>query len=141
MCCILFLARARRTLRRIPMIKMEIVQPSYDAGNETIHADHIIRFLNESGYDLYADHWNEQSLYFGNHGNEIQAIDRLFGSEKFKLPASREELTNGAILILKQPLDVATFNHKNFLKSWTDVIAIERSLSAKMKKHFLGIGA
>ena len=107
------------------------------AGNETVTPHDIIRFLNESGYDLYVDHWNEQDLYFGKHGNQVMEVDKLFGSEKFNLPASIEELNKGANLILKNPLEVNTFNHKHFLKSWTDVIAIEKSLSKKMKKRWL----
>lgn len=129
---------ARKVLKRVPMIKMEVVQPSYEAGNETVTAEHILRFLNASGYDIYCDHWNEQNLYFGNHGDKIQEVDKLFGSDKFKLPASLEHLKGGAIQILRSPIDVASFNHKNFLKSWTDIIAIERGLSSRMKAHFLG---
>eukprot|EP01035_Chromulina_nebulosa_P001527 gene1527-2050_t len=36
----------RRTLRKVPMIKLELVQPEYTAGNETIKAEDIILFLN-----------------------------------------------------------------------------------------------
>lgn len=54
------------------------------AGNETIKAEEIVLFLNRSNFDIYLDHWNEQSLYFGNYGNQLMDIDKLFGSEKFK---------------------------------------------------------
>ena len=37
-----------------------------------------------SNFDIYLDHWNEQSLYFGNYGNQLMDIDKMFGSEKFK---------------------------------------------------------
>ncbi len=97
----------------------------------------ILKFLNASDFDLYCDHWNEQHLYFGKYGNQVQEIDKLFGSEKFKMPTDLEVLKNSAIMILKSPIDVATFNHKNFLKSWTDVIAIEKGLSMKMKNKWL----
>lgn len=107
------------------------------AGNETVTPHDIIRFLNESGFDLFVDHWNEQDLYFGKHGNQVMEVDKLFGSEKFNLPASVEELNKGANLIMKNPLEVHTFDHKRFLKSWTDVIAIEKSLSKKMKQRWL----
>ncbi len=86
---------------------------------------------------MYVDHWNEQHLYFGKYGNQVQEIDKLFGSEKFKMGTDLDVLKNSAIMILKSPIDVATFNQKNFLKSWTDIIAIEKSLSKKMKAKWL----
>lgn len=46
-------------------------------------------------------------------------------------------LKNSAAMILKSPIDPATFNQKNFLKSWTDIIAIEKGLSKKMKEKWL----
>ncbi len=119
------------------MIKMELVQQSYQAGNETVTPADIVHFLDRSGFDLFVDHWNEQNLYFGKHGNQVMDVDRLFGSEKFKLGPSEEVLNAGALQILKHPLEAATFSHRNFLKSWTDVIAIERSLCDKMKRRWL----
>jgi hypothetical protein len=98
-------------LRRIPMIKMELVQnecklkndlkrvpchstfsvsfaeslsdcaiftesphlfPILDvAGNETMTAHQIVLFLNKTNFDIYADHWNEQDLYFGRHHQKV----------------------------------------------------------------------
>jgi hypothetical protein len=42
-----------------------------------------------------------------------------------------------AILILKNQIDPATFNQKKFLKHHTDIIAIEKTLSKKMKQKWL----
>ena len=53
---------AKRALNRIPMIKIELVQPDYQAGNETVSAEHVMQYLMDNGFDLYTDHWNEQSL-------------------------------------------------------------------------------
>lgn len=131
------LKSAKRTLRRVPMIKIELVQPQYQAGDETVKAEDIILFLNRSNYDLYADHWNEQSLYFGNHGKEVLEIDRLFGSDKHGLQADQNLLAEAAKRILSKIIDPASFNQRDFLKSHTDIIAIERSLSTKMKQRFL----
>lgn len=64
-------------------------------------------------------------------------IDKLFGSEKFNLAADVSALHEGAKLILKHPIDPATFNQKSFLKSHTDIIAIERGLSNRMKRFWL----
>lgn len=40
--------------------------------------------------------------------------------------------------ILSSPIDHKTFQayHRTFLKKYTDIIAIEKSLAVKMKKHF-----
>lgn len=111
------------------------------AGNETVSPFDIMNFLNRSGFDLYADHWNEQDLYFGRHGSKVMPIDALFGSAKFDLLTSEQALREAAVTILSQPFEAATFNHGKFLKSWTDVIAIERTLSEKMKRRFLHGGA
>lgn len=124
-------------MRRTPMLKIELVQPSYTAGNQTVHAADIIHFLNQSHFDLYMDPFNEQHLYFGQHGNKVQDIDGIFGSSKFSLPSSMDALNNAAIRILQSQIDPATFDHKQFLKQGTDVIAVERSLSKKMKKFWL----
>ena len=128
---------ARRALRRIPMIKIELVQPSYEAGNETVHIQNILEYLEEYGFDLYVDHWNEQHLYFGKQPNDILEIDRMFGSMKFKLQSDVPLLRECAKRILSQPIDVKNYNREQFLKHATDVIAIQRSLSDKMKKAFL----
>jgi hypothetical protein len=64
-------------------------------------------------------------------------IDKLFGSEKFNLPTDLTALHEGAKLILRNPIDPATFNQKVFLKSHTDIIAIERGLSTRMKQYWL----
>jgi hypothetical protein len=66
-------------------------------------------------------------------------IDELFGSEKFKLGTDISKLHAAAELILKNPINLETFSHKEFLNSHTDIIVIERSLSKKMKKFWLGI--
>ena len=51
---------AKRALSRIPMIKIELVQPDYQAGNETVSAEHVMQYLVDNGFDLFTDHWNEQ---------------------------------------------------------------------------------
>jgi hypothetical protein len=100
-------------------------------------AHQIVLFLNKTNFDIYADHWNEQDLYFGRHHQKVMDIDKLFGSEKFNLPADVSLLHDAARIILRSPIDPATFNQKVFLKSHTDIIAIERGLSEKMKKFWL----
>lgn len=99
----------------------------------------IIQFLHQNRFDLYFDHWNEQHLYFGKHGNAVQDVDHLFGSDKFNLPLVMKPLEDAAVRILSNPIDPPKFNQRNFLKSHTDVIAIERGLSSRMKERFLGI--
>jgi len=79
------LVGGRRTLRRVPMIKIELVQSSYADGNSSATPEEIVKFLHSNGYEIFKDHWLENSLYFGNRGNEVLDIDRMFGSSKFKL--------------------------------------------------------
>lgn len=43
------------------------------SGNETVTANDIIQFLNQSNFDIYADHWNEQG--YGDGAMMIAAID------------------------------------------------------------------
>ena len=128
---------ARRTLRRIPMIKIELVQPEYSAGNETVSSLHVLQYLKDKDFELFVDHWNEQHLYFGKRGGDVLDIDRMFGSSKHKLKADLNFLKQSAKLILQNPIDLMTYSQKNFLKSATDVIAIERTLCEKMKRLFL----
>lgn len=125
---------ARKTLKKTPMIKIELVQPEYISGNESVSASHIVDFLHRNHFDIYMDHWNEQNLYFGKHHTEIFEIDRIFGSQKFKLASDLAVMNACALRILQNPVDPKTFNQKTFLKTGTDIIAIERSLSEKMKK-------
>lgn len=87
---------------------------------------------------MFIDPYNEQHFYFGKHGEKIQDIDHIFGSRKFNLPATLDGLNNGAKRILENQIDPATFDHKQFMNRGTDVIAIERSVSKKMKAHWLG---
>ena len=106
------------------------------AGNESVSAYDIVSYLIQHDYDIYYDHWNEQSLYFGNHGNTKQEIDEIFGSDKFKLGLDENILYKASKQILSSNLDLQTFNQKNFLKVATDIIAIEKSLSMKMKIYW-----
>lgn len=100
-------------------------------------AHQIVLFLNKTGFEIFADHWNEQDLYFGRHHTKVMDIDKMFGSEKFNLGPDAVALQDSAKLILKNPIDAGTFNQHQFLKSHTDIIAIERSLASRMKRHFL----
>lgn len=127
----------RRTLRKTPMMKIELVQPSYAAGNETVYAHEIISFLNKSHFDLFMDPFNEQHLYFGKHGDKIMEIDGLFGSAKFSLGSDTNLLNSAAAKILSMQIDVDKFDHKGFLKQTTDVIVIERGLARKMRRKWL----
>ena len=133
-----FSAKRAFAHRRISMIKIELVQPSYQSGNDTISAQDILVFLQDRAhFDLFVDHWNEQNLYFGKRGNEVMDIDKMFGSKKFSLPSDPHVLRDAARLILSNPINATTFNQKNFMKQSTDVIAIERNLADKMRAKFL----
>ena len=129
---------AKKAIKRIPMIKIEIVQPDYQAGNETVSALHILQYLDEHNFDLFIDHWNEQSLYFGKQPNDILDIDRMFGSIKFKLEADTKILWGSAQTILENPIDIKNYNQRAIMQKATDIIAIERGLSHKMQRMFLG---
>lgn len=102
-----------------------------------MYAKDVLKFLEEQGFELFVDHWNEQKLYFGNHGKEIMEIDKIFGSERHKLGLDLAQLDSSAKLILSNPVNPETFNQKEFLKSFTDVIAIKKHLSAKMRQRWI----
>ncbi len=102
-----------------------------------MYAKDIINFLDENGYDLYVETYNEQHLYFGKHGDKILDIDRLFGSAKFNLEADHNALVEAAKTILNAQLEAVSFDQRSFLKKGTDVIAIQKSWSALMKKKWL----
>jgi FkbM family methyltransferase len=127
---------AKRVLRRTPMIKIELVQNDYQDRNETVTAQDILIYLEKNGFDLFIDHWAENHLYFGKRGNEILDIDRLFGSPKFKLETDHGLLIHSGEQILKSKIDPHSWNQREFLKSATDVIAIEKGLAEKMRKRF-----
>jgi hypothetical protein len=61
----------------------------------------------------------------------------LFGSSKFSLPTNFEALASAAKKILESRINPATFDHRVFLKQATDVIAIERTISRKMRKLWI----
>jgi len=96
-----------------------------------------VEFLSQNNFDIYVDWWNEQHLYFGKYGNDVMEIDRMFGSEKFKLSPDLELLAASVKKILQSPIDPKTFHQRNFMKSSTDIIAIEKSLSERMKMKFV----
>ena len=91
------------------------------------------------GFDLFIDHWDEKGLYFGKRGNDVLDIDQMFGSSKFKITSDIKVLNASAARILGSQVDPETFNRKRFIDSATDIIAIEKSLSEKMKKYFLNL--
>jgi len=63
-------------------------------------------------------------------------IDIMFGSDKFKLGTNMNKLLASARKILRNPIDVNIFNQKEFLRTHTDIIAINHDLSNRMKKRF-----
>lgn len=128
---------ARKSLKRIPMIKVELVQPDYRDGNSTVTSQDILKYLQANGFDLYLDKWLETNLYFGKRGNDVMDIDKMFGSKKFKIKSDTDTLRSSAKFILEAPINASTFNRNSFLKVSTDVIAIEKSLSNKLKQYFL----
>jgi hypothetical protein len=64
-------------------------------------------------------------------------IDKMFGSAKFKLRSDLGVLHDSARLILNNPINATTFNQRAFMQKSTDIIAIERTLSERMKRKFL----
>jgi hypothetical protein len=107
------------------------------AGNETVSAKDIVNLLSENNFDIYVDHWNEQHLYFGKRPKDVLDIDKIFGSAKFNLGLDVQELHNAAKKIISEPIDPSKFDQKQLLKSATDIIAIEKGLSEKMRKRWV----
>lgn len=107
------------------------------AGNETVDAHDILDYLNLHGFDIFTDVWAENNLYFGKKGKEIIETDRMFGSKKFELESDKIFLDEYAKKLLNSPINSIDFDHRNFLKTATDIIAIEKSLAEKMKQRWL----
>ena len=82
------------------------------------------------------DHWNEQHLYFGKHGEKELDIDRLLGSAKFKIGAQLNLLNDAAKQIICNPIDPDKYDQNTFLKSATDIIAIDKTVAQKMKSKW-----
>lgn len=55
-------------------------------------------------------------------GDKVMEVDKMFGSDKFKLQTNMNFVWNSAKKILKNPIDPITFNQKEFLRSHTDII-------------------
>lgn len=108
-----------------------------DGNNETVTANDLLLFLQEHGFDLFTDLWAENELYFGKRPNDVLDIDKMFGSKKFNIGSQVDLLSDSARRILQHPINASNFNHRHFLRSATDVIAIERGLSMKMKARWL----
>lgn len=96
----------------------------------------IIEHLVNNNFDVYIDHWNENPLYFGHHGNTLMEIDQMFGSAKFELNTNTSLLFDSARRILSNSVNQYTFKRIQFLRKATDIIGIEKTLSAKMKIFF-----
>ena len=132
---------AKRTLRRTPMLKIELVQPKYTDGNSSVTPQEVVRYLYNHGFDIFKDHWLENHLYFGKDGDKVLDIDKIFGNTKLNVPIDLNFLDECAKKILSDQINPETFDGHQFQKSYTDIIVIERSLSAKLKYRFLGITA
>ena len=107
------------------------------AGNETVSAHEILDYLNLHGFYIFTDVWAENNLYFGKKGKEIIETDRMFGSKKFDLQSNKMQLDQYAKKLLNSPINSSDFDHRQFLKTATDIIAIEKSLAEKMKQRWL----
>jgi hypothetical protein len=102
-----------------------------------VGAADILDYLQMHGFDIFTDVWAENNLYFGKKGNEIIETDKMFGSKKFQLPPDRAFLDQAAKKILSAQISPSEFDHSRFLKTATDIIAIEKSLAQRMKQKWL----
>ena len=68
---------------------------------------------------------------------DVSPLPIIIGSAKFKIKGDHETLAKSAKAILESQFDASAFNRNTFLKQATDVIAIEKSLSSRMKQKFL----
>jgi hypothetical protein len=132
---------ARRTLRKTPMLKIELVQPSYSDGNNTASPADVVKFLHEHGFELFKDHWLENYLYFGKEANKVLDIDKIFGNSKLNVPVDVKFLEECATKILSDPISPQSFDAHKFQHTYTDIIAIDSMLVRRMRMRFLGISA
>jgi FkbM family methyltransferase len=124
-------------IKSIPMIKLEVNKDNYINGNQSVTSQQMLIYLEDQGFELFYDHWPENNLYFGKkHGIELE-IDRIFGTSALNLLAPDFELmTQSALKIIEEPFQAKDFDIHAFTRLYSDVIAIERVVSAKMKAFF-----
>eukprot|EP01035_Chromulina_nebulosa_P017814 gene17814-23424_t len=128
---------AKKSIRRIPMFKIELVQNEYTSGNETVSPHHIIEFLHNNNFDLYIDHWNEQSLYFETAIEKIQPQISLFSDILYDLETgyvdniSPSKLFETAVTAMLKTLDPYT-EYENFGQA--------RSMQESVSGKYGGVG-
>lgn len=98
-----------------------------------------MKLLEDQGFDLFVDQWNEMNLYHGRDGKRAVPSDYLFGSARYNLPTDEEKLIAGAKSVLNDAIHSNNFDYEAFKRRAMDVIAIEKQLSERMKKRWLSV--
>ncbi len=126
------------------MIKLEFdFNHFYKSGNETISGLELAKHLLNNDFDLYVDLWPESNLYFGRMGDVLLEIDQAFGFPKFNIASNVTLLHDMARKMLSETFDPSKCSFSKKLgqrhdgKPFTDLIAIKKSLSTKMRDFFL----
>ena len=126
------------------MIKLEFdFNHAYKDGNESISGLDLAKYLLNNGYDLYVDLWPESNLYFGRMGDVLLEIDQAFGFPKFNIKSNVTLLYKMAQKMLSATFDPSkcSFSRQSGQRHdgnpFTDLIAIKRTLSSKMRDFFL----
>jgi hypothetical protein len=96
----------------------------------------ILELFSESGFDLFADPWNENPFYHGRMKNVMTNIDQLFGSKRFRFVSNVQILNEAAKAVLTGPINPSTFNQQTFVEKSNDIIAIRRDVAVRMKEHW-----
>lgn len=125
---------AVNSFSKIAMIKFELNQKEYKAGNETISAKNMLKFVEEKNYELFVDQFTEMGLFHGGKAKTVLDVDRLFGSKKFGLGVDESFIHGYAKKVLKASIKVDEFDYESFAKNADmDVIAIQKKLAYLMK--------
>ncbi len=126
------------------MIKLEFdFNHFYKDGNESIAGLDLAKHLLNNGYDLFVDIWPESDLYFGRMETILLEIDQAFGFPKLNINSNVTLLHFMAQKMLNEVFDPSkcSFSKRHGQrhdgKPFTDLIAIKKTLSFKMRNFFL----
>lgn len=102
-------------------------------------AHDVLHILHHNDYIILKDIFPEHDFYYGAHSNEIYDVDRLFGSRKFNIPGSEEQLVKSARELLLQTVDHDKIVNQRL--DFTDVVVIAKPIYQKLVSHFFPEGA
>jgi hypothetical protein len=122
----------------LPMFKMYYNPAIHETLGKKGQAHDVLHILTHNNYVILKDIFPESMFYYGAHADEIYDVDRLFGSKKFNIPGSEEQLVKSARELLIQTVD-----HDRIVGNkldFSDVVVIAKPIYEKLVAHFFPEG-